>query len=340
VAASISYLAAAKSKEALKFCGPIIKEDNKKLMPALVKLMGRAGGDAEEKILLDWFDGDTATPELKYAAIEALGEIGSSKAAARLSKLVEDPEAGKVPRMFACTALGKIKDESSVSSLAKAASDQDPNVQAAAVEALGSFSGSASPAGVEARGALVQALRASFPKTRIAACKAAGQGKISDALPFLKYKARNDPERSVKVEALKALAAIGGEEDFAFLRERLDDGKESPELRALCFGLLGRYDPAGSLGALGSRLKAEAAEKERSFYTALAREISNSDKSPDLAPLARILVADKDYAIRIAAIEWARKTKSAGFKADLESLASGDPSEAIRKRAAAALKAY
>jgi HEAT repeat protein len=340
VAAALSYLAAARSKEALKFTDAIIKEDNKKLLPSLVKLMGRTGGEAEEKLLLDWFDGDTATPALKEEAIKALGEIGSAKAAVRLAKLAEDPEGGKVPRMYACAALAKIKDESAVPSIVKAANDADPNVRSAAVEALGSFAESSSAAGSEAKEALVQALRDSFPKARIAACKAVASAKVTDAMPFLKYKARNDPERSVKIEALRALATLGGGDADAFLRERLEDKRESPEMRALCFGLLARYDPSGSMESLSSRLQAEAAEKDRSFYTSLAREVANADKAPDIGKLARILIADKEYLIRIAGIEWARKNKSADLRADLERLASSDASDAIRKRAAEALKSY
>jgi HEAT repeat protein len=340
VSSALSYLAAARSKEALKFADPIIKEDNKKILPALVKLMGRAGGETEEKALLDWFDGDTATPALKEQAIKALGEIGSAKSAARLAKLAEDPEAGKIPRMYACEALGKIKDESSIGSLVKAANDQDPNVRAQAVEALGTFAGGSSAAAGEARGALVQALRDSFAKARIAACKAVATGKVAEAMPYLKYKAKNDPERAVKIEALRAVAALGGSDAYAFLRERLEDRKESVELRSLCFGLLARYDASGSTDALASRLGAEAAEKDRSFYTALAREVANADKAPDIAKLARMLIADKDYLIRIAGIEWARKTKSAELRGDLEALAGSDPSDMIKKRAAEALKAY
>jgi HEAT repeat protein len=338
VASALSYLAAIRSKEALKLSDALVKEDNKKLLPALVRLMGRSGGEAEEKTLLDWFNGDSTTPALKEEAIKALGEIGSAKAAERLGKFVEDGAGGKAARMFACAALAKIKDQASVAPLVKAANDADPNVRTSAIEALGAFSEAPASFGEEARGALVQALRDSFPKARIAACKAVAVGNVGEALPFLKYKARSDPERAVKIEALRSLALMGA--SFDFLRERLADKRESPELRSLCFGLLARYDPSGSMAALESTLKSEAAEKERSFYTSLAREIANADKAPSIGALARVLLADQEYLIRIAGIEWIRKNKAQDLKADLESLAKGDDSDMIRKRAADALKAF
>jgi HEAT repeat protein len=337
VASSLSYLAAIRSKDALKYSDALIKEDNKKLLPALVKLMGRSGGEPEVKMLLDWFDSDSAIPALKEEAVKALGEIGSATAAARLEKFVQDTGGGKAARMFACDALAKIKATSSVAPLVKTANDADPNVRTSAIEALGTFAGASAASGEEARGELVQALRDSYVKARIAACKAVAAGKVTAAIPFLRYKAQSDPEKAVKTEACRSLAIMGS---FPFLRERLEDKKEDSELRVLCFGLLARYDPAGSMPVLAARLSAEAAEKERSFYTSLAREVANADKAPGIGKLARILLADQEYLIRIAGIEWARKNKAQDLKADLENLAKNDPSAMIKKRAADALTAF
>ncbi len=339
VGTALSYLAAIRSKEALRLSDPIIKEDNKKLLPSLVRLMGRAGGAAEEDLLLGWFDGDSATPALKEEAIKALGDIGSAKAAERLGKLVRDTTAGKAARMFACASLAKIKDGSSVESLVKAANDADPNVRTSAIGALGSFADGTGAPGDAARGAIAEALRDSFANARIAACKAAASGRVVQALPFLKYKAQSDPEKAVRSEACRSLAILGGD-SFSFLRERLEDPKEDLTLRTLCFGLLSRYDPEGSRQALERLLVAQAAEKERSFYTALAREVANADKAPGIGSLARVLLSDKEYLIRVAGIEWARKNRSQDLKADLERLAADDPSDMIKKRAADALKTY
>jgi len=350
VDSALLYLAAIRSKDALRFSDALMKENNKKLLPALVRLMGRSGGEPEEALLLGWFDSDSTSPALKEEAIKALGEIGSAKAAERLGRLVQDVTAGKAARMFACDALAKIKDGSSVDSMVKASNDQDPNVRTSAIQALGSFAEGAGAPGAAARRAIAEALRDSFPNARVAACKAAASGKVAQALPFLRYKAQSDPELAVRSEACRSLAILGaasiglgssGEDDpFAFLRGIVDDKEADGALRVLCFGLLARYDPAGSLPALEARLAAEASEKDRTFYTALAREVANADKAPGIGALARALLADKEYLIRIAGIEWIRKNKAAGLRPDLELLARSDPSEMIKKRAAEALKAF
>lgn len=333
VSSALLYLATIRSKDALAFSATIIKEDDKKLLPALIRLMGRSGGKDEEELLLGWFEGDSATEALRQEAIRALGEIGSTKAAEKLAAIVKDPAKSKGDRMTACDALGKIKDSSTVPSLIEAANGDDANVRENAVGALASFSDEASAS------AIVEALRDSDVKARINACKGIATRRIASADPFLRYKAANDPAAAVKTEALKALAALGGE-SFAFLREKMVDKKLDNQTRALCFNLLMRKDAPQSMGALKTELAAQATEKERSLYTAYLRELANAIDAPDASPLAAIALSDKDPNMRIAAVEWARKNKVASFKTDLERLKADDPSEMIRKRATEALASY
>jgi HEAT repeat protein len=330
---ALSYLAAIRSKNALSFSADLVKEDNKKLLPALIRLMGRAGGAPEEAQLLSWFDSDNFDQNLRDDTIKALGEIGSAKAAAKLDTIVEDSEASMPSRVFACQSLAKIKDPVAIPSLVKAANGDDPNVRAAAVEALSTF---VSP---QADAAIVQALRDSVVNVRIAACKAVGTRDISSAFPFLRYKATSDPDNAVRMQAYKSLALLGGPA-FAFLRERLEDSNEGYDVRALCFGLLASKDPAGSMQLLQTRLIAESAAKDRTLYTDFAREVANASDAPQAGPLAKILLADKDFLIRIAGVEWIRKNKAIAFKGELETLSKNDPSGVIRQRAAEALSSF
>jgi HEAT repeat protein len=333
VSAALLYLAQLKSKAALAYADAIIKDDDKKILPSLLKLLGRAGGKDEEELLIKWLEGDAPSEDLKQAAIQALGDFGSAKAAERLMKIVEDSGQGKATRMFACDALAKIHDKRSVASLVIAANGEDPNVRGSALGALASFDGG------EASQAILAGLRDSTALVRTAACKAAAKALLSDAVPALVYKASNDPEKAVKTEAFKALGDIGGKEAFAFLRKYLEDAKSDSAGRVLVFGLLLKKDKEAS-GLLERRLAAEAKEKDRGLFTAYAREVANVQDAPQALGLARILESDTDYLIRIAALDWARKNKSPDFRADLARLAEKDPSDYVRKKAAEALASY
>ena len=238
VVSALSYLAQIRSKAALEYASAIMKDEDKKLLPGVIKLIGRAGGPAEEDILLNWMATDSATDDLKQSAMRALGDLGSRKAVEKLRKMAEDGLQGKANRMTACDALGKIGDPAAIPSLVTAANGDDPNVRSAAVAALASFRDA------DAVAAIQSALRDSVALVRIAACKACARLKLAEAVPAIIYKASNDPEKAVKTEAMKSLADLGGSESFAFLRTYLAEAKNDTTLRILAFGLLLRKDPA------------------------------------------------------------------------------------------------
>ena len=139
VASALAYLSQIRSKKALGFAKDLLKEGDKKILPSLLKLLGRAGGLPEEELLLGYLDNDDATEDLKQSAIRALGDFGSAKASERLMKIVEDSQGSKTTRMLACEALGKIGQVGAVKSLVIAANGEDVNVRASAIGALGNF---------------------------------------------------------------------------------------------------------------------------------------------------------------------------------------------------------
>ncbi|MEI6388004.1 MAG: HEAT repeat domain-containing protein [Spirochaetota bacterium] len=334
VASCLRYLAEIKSRRALEYAKVLLDENDKTILPQLFMLLGRAGGGPEEDILLDWMGKDTGNPAFKESAIKALGEIKSQKAVDALVKIVDDSAQVQPDRLAAVDALGKIGNQKAVASLVKASTGDSAVIQAAAIEALGAFTGA------DAEAAILDALRSSFPKTRIAACKAVATRKLTRAEPNLEYKAKNDPDKAVKTEALRALSRLGGPEAFAFIAGIMNDRKLDSPSRGLAFGLLARNDPKASMQTMSTLLSAEAKTPDRYLFKILAKEVANARDAPDIAPLARILMADKEYEIRIGGLEWARLTGAPDIKADVTRLSVSDSEIAVRKRAASVLKDF
>ncbi|MCX7949966.1 MAG: HEAT repeat domain-containing protein, partial [Treponemataceae bacterium] len=78
-------------------------------------------------------------------------------------------------------ALQALQVQETLPAILEALRSADPNVRAAAVGALGPFSGS------EVDQAILDAFRDSFYKTRIGAARAAGDRKLTAAIPFLRF---------------------------------------------------------------------------------------------------------------------------------------------------------
>ncbi|HUX36989.1 MAG TPA: HEAT repeat domain-containing protein [Rectinemataceae bacterium] len=334
VASALAYLGKIKSKAGLTYAKAMLDENDTTIIPSLIGMMGKVGGEPEEDILLSWLKGDTIQEAFREAAIQALGDMGAKKSVDWLSTLLKDSGAQRYERVLAATSLGKIAMPSSLDTLIKAAQGDDTLVQASAIAAIGNLDGAA------ADSALIEALRDSYPQSRIAACKAIAQKKLAIALPNLEYKATNDPDKGVKTEAVKSIAALGKKDGFAFLVKMMNDDSASPEMRRLAFGLLMRKDASSSMDALLARLGTEAKSADRSLYTVFVREIASAADAADAAPLAKILLGDKDYLIRLGGLQWAQGTKSPAIEAEVAALAMADPNEAVKKLAAHVLSLY
>lgn len=331
VNAALGYLSAVKAREGIPEAREIVESRESKYLSPAIRLLGRAGGAPETDLLLGLYESEESSDSLRQDVILALGEIGAQAAVESLMKTLDDTAGKKGTRMFAAEALGKIKDARAVPSLVRAANGEDPQVRGAAMTALGNFPGS------EADAAIVQGLRDSVPAVRLAAVKASASRSIREAEPFIRFRARNDPDRKVKDEAIKALAGMGGRENLEFLRELLQDKKVDVPSRAGAFSALLERDADGSRADLEKALAAEAASKDPSLLKAFQRAlVQGTDKAA--APLVQTyLLNSPDFGTRIAGIDWVRRNKVQSLRSAIAAMAESDKVESVRTRAAAAL---
>ncbi len=326
VSASIAYGASIKSQAILKESLGIFTENEPGLMPALIRLAGRAGAAEEEKKLLAFFESEDSSESNKQDIILALGDIGGEDSLDFLIKIVDNIDSKKFFRMYACDSLSRLGKVEAVPVLIRAANAEDPNLRQYAVAALGRFD---TP---ESRNMLIEALRDSYDGVRISSAKSIATLKLAEAEEILIYKVENDKSTKVKEESLKALLELGSKTAIAYAADYLKK-RSNPEplrLRALSL-LLDKKDPA-SYDAIKEAVRAESKEKIQSLHQRMAKAVSESE-SPLLEDLVTGFLDSQDYIVRIYGIDWLKKNKDSGLKARLESLKL-DKVEAVRKRAA------
>jgi len=329
VAAAFSYLIAIKSQASLKEAAEILKQDEKRYLEAAIKTIGAVGSDDLVQPLRTTYESDGASQSIKEAIVLALGTMKATSSFEFLSTIATAEDSAKTLRMYACTALGNLGDERGAAILIKASISNDPNVRASALTALGTFNVP------EARSAILEGLRDANVIPRLEACKAAGIPDNTAAIPYLEYKASFDPERAVREASLAALAKIGGVGVDSFLLEYLGDAKNDMQYRAAAFsGLLAKAGGGDKARAL---FAAAQEDKDRSLFTALARATVAVD-APGAQRFVELLLADKDFSVRLGAIAWAERNKATSMIGLIQTLADSDSNDAVKRRAALAVK--
>lgn len=328
VAAAFSYLTAIKSPMALKDAAEILKQNETRYLEAAIKMIGAVGSDDLVESLRSTYESDGASQSIKEAVVLALGTMKAATSFEFLSTVATAEDSAKTLRMYACTALGNLGDRRGVAILVKASISNDPNVRASALTALGTFDVA------EARSAILEGLRDANVIPRLAACKAAGIPGNAAAIPYLEYKASFDPERAVRAASLAALAKVGGGAVDSFLVDYLGDAKNDMQYRAAAFSGLIANDAGGD--KLRALFTAAQEDKDRSLFTALARATVAVD-APGARAFVLLLLADKDFSVRLGAIAWAERNKDASMLGPIQALADSDSNDAVKRRAALAV---
>jgi HEAT repeat protein len=299
VLAAIDYLGKLKAAEAADSLREIIDSGERAYMAAAFRALGQAGssgggGEAAE-FLVDFYTRRNPADDQRREIIAAIGETKSSGGIDFLSGLVRNGEERVTLRIAGLEALAKIGDPKGLDAVLSAVPAPDPNIRAAAVSALGPFSGDAVDK------ALYEAFRDSFWRTRLAAASAAGARKLAGAVPYLRYRAENDEVPQVKDEAIRALGAIGGGEAVDILKSLFAERKNSDRVRILAGEMLIQADPGRYAGTVIAELDDAKRRSQTALYNGLLKDISGA-KTPGVEDFVRRLfasggVVEKSYAL-------------------------------------------
>jgi HEAT repeat protein len=301
VLAALDYLGKVKARDAIGPLRDVIDREEQRFMGNAIRALGLAGkspvetADNTAEYLMDFYINRNPGDDSRREIVAALGELGSREGISFLAEIAVSDDERLSLRMTALDSLAKIGAPEGLQPVLTALVSPDPNVRSSAIAALGPFSGP----GVEA--AILEAFRDSYYRTRISAAKAAGERKLIEAIPYLRYRAEKDEVPAVKDEAVRALGAIGNGETALILADLFMERKNSDRIRLLSAEMLIRNDADEYAGKVILELDEAKAKNQTALYNGLLRVlgIARTRIVEDLAQrfLASGGVVEKSYAL-------------------------------------------
>jgi HEAT repeat protein/beta-lactamase regulating signal transducer with metallopeptidase domain len=233
-----------------------------------------------------------ASPDVRLAAAQALGDLGDARAVAALGSAVADDDLNV--RKAAVRALGELQDPRGVSALSEALrTDADPEVRAMAAWALGQIE---DVRGVPALGTALREDRA--PAVRRQAAWALGQIEHADGVPALSA-GLNDADLEVRRQVVWALGQIetpAAVEPLATVVRSDADART----RSQAAWALGQIEDARAVPALTAALRQDREDDVRKQAAWALGQIESGDAADALGAALR----DSSLAVRRMAI-WA-----------------------------------
>ncbi|GHV86397.1 PBS lyase [Spirochaetia bacterium] len=301
VNAAIDYLGKVRASGMRDTLKDILNGEESRFLSGAIRSLGKipeeeAAAETAE-YLVDYYTSRDPGDENRRLIIGALGDLKAKQGTAFLVSIAENEDERPPLRMTALESLAKIADPLGLSAVITAVSSRDPNVRSSAVGALGPFSGG------EAEDAIIEAFRDSYYRTRIAAAKAAGERKLSAAVPFLRFRAENDDVPQVRDEAVKAIGVIGGTDSEQILRDLFKERKNSDRIRINAGEMLLTQSSTDHVSDVIIELDEAKTKNQTALYNGFLRILGGA-KSPKLEDLVKRFfagggVVEKSYALDI-----------------------------------------
>ncbi len=330
----INYISNYQNSEISEYFLSLIDEESNTLSIASIKALGFSELENIKTILIEYLEDSLFDSFRKPAIIESLGKLKATEALDILSDIATDIYSDdKSLRWRAVVALGEIGSSESLPVLKSLFSDEDPNLRNYTITALKHFN---SP---EVTDLLIQGLRDSFWKVRINAAESLGELGIKDAVPILIYKTEKDPDiRNVRSASLNALGDIGGNEAYDFIRELYKNERTDTGLRSIAISILAEKDLSKSLKHIEAVMEDEW-EKDNPVILDYTCKILSTTKDSSLKKFySKMLSYDKTLNLKIYALRGIKLNSLSSLKEEVESLTTDETPGAVRKLAIDVLK--
>jgi HEAT repeat protein len=329
--AVITYVGNRKDADSMEYLFELLEHDENPIVAQVLIAIGKAGDNDDAEQLIELLDDNDFPDILKPELIRTLGSLGAESQREKLEDILlnenEDPEW----RRAAATALGGIHNEASLSAFRRVFQEKDTLLRSQIVTALSRFENE------EAETLLMQALRDSFWRVRVAAAKSLGDRKSTQAVDILIYKAESDPEANVKQASFDALIAIGNADSVSFLVEYYANTKNPERYRIQLTPYLVENQFAQVKETIDEVLEKEW-EKDRSLIIESIAKTMSLHTNSGYAPYLGQFLDHKSLTLKIYAIRGIEKNNLAQYRERLESLAEEDGP--LKRYAASAVDSF
>ncbi len=220
VKACFQYISEVKTKEAIPAVLALIESENESYFNDAIAAIGEIGGPEEAMFLVEYLERDDLSDAQRQTLMRTCGKMHAIQTWDKVVEVAEDEDENLYVRMYAAEALGLMEKKESVPVLTALFSENDPNLRQYVIKGLSHF-----PDVIEAKETIMQGIRDEHWRVRQEAIKTAKANNMTDTVPYLIYRAKNDSEKIIKEEAYATLAAVNTDEANEFLISQLHEKK-------------------------------------------------------------------------------------------------------------------
>ncbi len=336
--ASLYYAGENALKDAIPSILSIIENERFEFAEGAVKALGKIGGESEALALIDFYQNNVATVNddkkeviLKETVMQALENISFDECLNFLMEVVEDENENVIVRSLAISALSKIQSEDVFTNLVSLYYSQEPLIRAASVKAISKFDRA------EAREVILQACRDSQYKVRKEAIDAINFTS-NDACEHLLYRAKMDPEMSIRTLSVEKLVALNCSASDEWMLKTFNDDNANVSLRVkIAKELLEHRLEFIIKDVERVAIEAVSSNREKKLASELGRVIAKI-KTDSTSKIAEHYIKSKDVLIKTLGLDMFSLNRYSSVIPLVDEIKNDPKAGALQKRAIFLLK--
>lgn len=289
VKSCFEYISAVKTKEAIPAVLTLIESENEDYFNDAISAIGEIGGPSEAIFLVDLLDRDDLSDAQRQILMRTCGKMNTVETWDKIVSVLEDEDENTYVRMYAAEAIGLMEKQESVPILIEIfTTATDPNLRQYAIKGLSHF-----PKNQDANNTVIQGIRDEHWRVRQEAIKTAQQTELSLAVPFLIYRIKNDSEKIIKEESIKAVAHLNTTEGNNFLLNQLADKKTGDSTKKKIIECLLKEGHTGQKEILALAEECLKDDKKKDLRYAIGKELAKYE-NPDFEDICLQFLESKD----------------------------------------------
>ncbi|MCQ2576664.1 MAG: HEAT repeat domain-containing protein [Treponema sp.] len=288
VKAVFKYVSAVKTKEAVPAVITLIESENESYFNDAISTLGDIGGPSEALFLIEYLDRDDLSDAQRQSLMRTCGKMHAVETWDKLVDILENEDENTFVRMYAAESIGLMEVDKSVPVLCRNFNATDPNLRQYIIKGLVNF-----PDVIEARTIIIQGIRDEHWRVRQEAIKAVKEKEIKEAVPYLVYRAKNDPEKVIKEESYTSIAALNTEEGNNYLVEQVTNKKTGDSAKKKIIEVLLKEGHAGEKEILELASECVKDDKKKDLRYAIGKELAKNAK-PEFKDICLEYLNSKD----------------------------------------------
>lgn len=274
VKACFQYISAVKTKEAVPAVLSLIESENDSYFNDAIAAIGEIGGPSEAMFLVEYLERDDLSDAQRQTLMRTCGKMHAVQTWDKMVEIAEDEDENLYVRMYAAEALGLMEKKESVPVLTSLFTENDPNLRQYVLKGLSHL-----PDVIEAQETIMQGIRDEHWRVRQEAIKITRENKMTDAVPYLIYRAKNDSEKVIKEEAYTSIAALNTTEGNDFLVSQLNEKKLGDATKKKIVEVLLKEGHAGEKEILELAEECLKDDKRKDLRYAIGKELAKYENS-------------------------------------------------------------